>query len=120
MLTIRRAQLDAFSAAAQSRFEKRLTQHLAGQAKAGMVRAPSEWAQLARVGIEHARTYELITEGDVTHFVELMALHGMSFPDLPDLGWAKTILRDRTLAPSLRLALVRQQLAARTAPDTRE
>lgn len=119
MLTIRREQMEVFAAYARRSFEQRMVRHLARRgAFAHTRRTQAEWLALVRTGIATAKSYRVVAERDVARWVELMALLGEDFAEQPELKWAKAILEDAALSPSLRVQLLHQQVTARTQPES--
>jgi len=67
-------------------------------------------------GIARGCKYGIITERDLTLFVDLLFAHSPNFDEAPDMRWAKKILLNNELDGEAKMSLIYQHLAAKQAP----
>jgi hypothetical protein len=102
MLTIRSEQMRALGNSVQREFERRLLNHLRLSFPAQTRgRSEEELLQLIRLSITGARGYDVITERDVTRYVEYALMYGSQFDE--ELPWARAILRTNGISGTLKM-----------------
>ncbi len=100
-LVIRQAQLEAFAAAAEQGFERRLVKLLRQQFPDDCVDLGDDGVtEVVELGIQRAAAHGLQVEGDVCLFVAMMFLFGPEFDEDPALPWAARVLGDARLETS--------------------
>jgi hypothetical protein len=96
MLTIRHAQMEAFSQAGSRHYEDAMATHLKERFRqAEFTRQPDTLRDFVCQGIQAAASYGVADHFDVRRFLEFRAEYGPSFDTMP---WAAKILHDRTLS----------------------
>jgi hypothetical protein len=113
MLIIRREQMEAFSRASMRYFEKRLLADLrrARPAEFGRHGEPAV-LQLIRDAVKRGASYGVVAERDVATLAELDLCLGAPFERQRGCEWCLTLLRNTTLTPSGRLAVILARLPA--------
>jgi len=95
MLTIRRAQLAAFSRADAARFEQWMLDHLrkffAKQCEAA---GEPDLRETIRYGIERAAAHGFHSKRDICKYIDLMVVLGRDFDADEQYPWAGTILTE--------------------------
>jgi hypothetical protein len=118
MLIIRREQVEVFRRAAVQRFERDLV--------ADLWRAhPTRYAEfgdnavlkLVREAVRRLAVYGIADEDDVANLAELDFTLGQPFERQKGQEWAGEILRDQTIIPGARVALILAR-QSRTGPTT--
>jgi hypothetical protein len=101
LLTIRPAQLTAFSQAGVQRFEEWMLDHLRQffPKQCAAVREP-QLRELIQYGIQRAAHHQIASERDVCKFIDLMIVFGRNFDTDRRLPWASQILANRRTARS--------------------
>ena len=101
LLTIRQAQLSAFSRAAVQKFEEWMLAHLRQffPKQCEVLREP-QLRELIQYGIERAANHKIVIERDVCKFIDLMIVFGRNFDTDRRFPWASQILANRKTARS--------------------
>ncbi len=95
MVKLRKAQMDAFQAAAHSRFELEMLEHAKRFApKHGEVIKDEGTLAVVRLGIERSKKYKFDNRGPIRTFIEMMFMFGSDFDTDPQYAWAQEILTD--------------------------
>jgi len=107
VLRIRPEQIRALRRDADEDLEPRLLDHLRRRhPEATALRGPEPLAAFVHHQLERAAGYGLASERDRARFVELALVFGDAFDADEALAWAGPTLRDSSLAPDDRMALV--------------
>ena len=103
-MIIRKDQLDALSAIAQQRSERRILGHVRRHysEKLSAVGEPV-MLQLIRRSALRVSSYGIVSERDWARFFGLMLVFGLRFDEDVKLPWAKRILTDPALTPAERM-----------------
>ncbi len=123
MLRIQPEQVAAFSAAAVRDFEGRMVTHLRRFFPEECQRLGDDGTRaLIRHGIHGAAGHGIVSEHDVTLYLNLTVALGRDFDRDPHLPWARAVLVDPELPePSRRMArLYRETLERTTVPGDDE
>ena len=121
MLRIRPEQIVALRRRADEDFEPRVLAHVRRRyPEAAATHEPGALAAFVRRQLERAAAYGLASERDRARFVVLALLLGEAFDEDETLGFAAATLRDASLRPDDRMALVwldaREHLARQREP----
>ncbi len=111
MLKLRKEHIEAFEAQVTSLFATRVIAHV----KAVW---PAECAELAepavkdtvKTAIQRAASLGLSNELDIVRFVDLAFILARDFETNPLASWTRSILVDRTLAPSAKVDRLYQRM----------
>ena len=104
MLTIRSAQVEAFSEEAMKSFEELMLPHLKKFFPEFCEAAPEpKLKALIRYGVKRAGSYQITAKRDVSRYIDLMVSLGADFDREPRLPWAGEILRTRN-SPEARIS----------------
>ena len=100
MLTIRQAQMDAFSRIEVAKFEEWVLAHLQ-MFFPSRYRAAGEprLREVIRSGIERAASHDVRAKRDVCKYIDLMVVFGRGFDADPRFPWAREILASGEPAP---------------------
>ena len=98
MLTIRKEQVEALSAAGVENFIDRAAEHV-GKFFPEHVKALSgeRLREDIRYGITRAASHGIVSERDVCKYIDLMILYGRDFDKDPNLPWAQSVLRNQAI-----------------------
>lgn len=107
MLIIRREQMEVFRRAAAQRFERELL----GDLRRGY---PERFHEMGEEGVlllireteKRGAVHGIVAERDLATLAELDLVYGAPFERHKGCEWAGALLRDQSLTPSARLALI--------------
>jgi hypothetical protein len=113
MLIIRREQMEALSRASMKRFEKDLVADLrrAHPADFGRLGEPAV-LQLVRGAVKRGALYGITAERDIATMAELDLILGAPFEQQKGYDWAHLLLRNVSITPTGRLAVIMARLPA--------
>jgi len=93
MITVRKEQMDALSESMVHGFVRRMVVQLRSRFDATLHAATDDQlAKLVAFGIERAKPYGVVSEGDVSRYLEYMVEYGHDFDKNPRTAWAQSIL----------------------------
>lgn len=97
-MIIRSEQIDVLEVHQWDRFRQRVIAHLHEDFEALLEQRKLDYAGinlLVEEGVEHAETYGISGEDDVTRFIEYLVEYGEGFDSVP---WAASVLKDPALS----------------------
>lgn len=106
MLRVKARQVDTFSVRRVDEFEQRTVQRLREFFPSFSALEDVEALSVVRQGIHRAEKYGFTTERDVAKYIGLMVIWGVDFDEIAPDSWLVSILSNRFVEPSERLALL--------------
>ncbi|MGH9378975.1 MAG: hypothetical protein ACRD1I_09250 [Terriglobia bacterium] len=105
MFNLRKEQLKIFETVAAKEFEERVLANLRELFPAPCSKlGAAALAEIARYGIERAKSYGIVAEPDVCKYIGIMLNLGKDFDRNPRYPWAARTLNDASLGdPSARI-----------------
>jgi len=111
MLHIRPEQMDALSDYMLWRFKGRMVTHLRKTHSKKLQKVPDgELKAMVETGIERAKKYDVINEGDVQLFIECMVILGPGFDCDKNFPWAGDILSRKDIDGQVKMAQISEYL----------
>ena len=96
--------MEAFSAQQRERFEEEMTVYVARKyPEESATMADGALRALIHDGVDKARAYDIILEGDVARYIEFMVILGPDFDESENTAWAPAILKNRSATAKSKL-----------------
>ena len=113
MLTVRKAQLDAFVSDFLARFEARILAEMQVRyPKACEALGLARCKEIIHQGVKKAEAHSIAGEDDVFDFVELFFELGTGFETDPDFAWIQSVLEDGELPGDGKMELITARLGS--------
>jgi hypothetical protein len=111
MLKLRKEHLDGFEAQVIGLFETRVIAHVKAvwPPECAELGDPAV-AEIVKTAIKRAAALGLSFEFDIVRFVDLAFILAKDFETNPLIGWARTIISDRSLAPAAKVDRLYQRM----------
>lgn len=107
MLTIRKEQMEAFSAAMSRRFEQRMLEHIRDIFADRTKPVSDEKIRIfIQDSITRAERYTIEYEDDIRRFIEYLVIYGTQFDTKPETRWAGEILQRTDLSGTAKMDMI--------------